>query len=346
MDGDTCEGGTEQGDGDAESVSVLWLTPDKPENISVGRERIARHLRAAGHDVRLRGTTARTIARSLTERGQYDVVLGTTRLGAIAGVGIARAHGIPLCVDHIDPIRQFRETNGSWLATVVERLENVAFRDAAHVLYVYPEETARIEPRAAATTKTDLGVDVSRFADPDPAVVERVRDRVRARVETDNIAVYVGGLEPIYSIEPLLASAQHLDDWTLLLVGAGSLEPSVEAAAEEHENVVYPGMVPHEDVPGYLHTADVGVSLVDDPHTLKVLEYGAAGLPVVQATGRAESRFGGLVEYCRTEPEEIAAAIERAGDSDSGGCLSEYVTGFDWGAIAADYCQAITTVKY
>jgi len=44
---------------------VLWLTPDKPDNISVGRQRIADHLETRGFDVTLRGTTPRTVLRSL-----------------------------------------------------------------------------------------------------------------------------------------------------------------------------------------------------------------------------------------------------------------------------------------
>jgi glycosyltransferase involved in cell wall biosynthesis len=315
------------------------LTPDKPESISVGRERIADHLETAGFSVVLRGTTSRTVTQSLWYGNEYDVIIGTTRLGAIAGVLVSRVHGIPLIVDHVDPIRQLRATEPDAVVRVVRRLEHLAFRLAAHVLYVYSEEESRIVDRATASSKTDLGVEYDRFADPEPSVVERARDRLG--IIPDKLAVYVGGLEPMYEIKALLEAAKEFDEWTLLVIGAGSLEPTVKRAAAESESVRFLGQVPHQDVPGYLHHADVGISLVDDPHTLKTLEYGAAGLNVIQRAGRAESRFGGLVEYCSTEPAEIRAAVEQAGASNREQALQQYVKRFDWSTIADDYQRAI-----
>lgn len=322
---------------------ILWLTPDKPDDISVGRERIATRLEAAGHDVTIRGTTARTVVQSLRECGQFDIVVGTTRLGAIAGVLVSRTHGVPFVVDHVDPIRQLRATESDAVVRIVRRLEHLAFRLAAHVLYVYPEEESRLDGRATAITKTDLGVEYDRFADPDQEIIERARERLG--VVPDNLAVYVGGLEPMYEIEALLEAVDTLDDWTLLVIGAGSLEPVVERAAADSESIRFLGTVPHEEVPGYLSVADVGVSLVDDPHTLKVLEYGAAGLNVVQRAGRAESRFGGLVEYCSTDPTAIADAIKQTADNDHRQSLRTYVKQFNWEGISETYLRVITTIK-
>lgn len=322
---------------------VLWLTPDKPENISVGRARISRYLEAAGHRVEIRGSTLQTALSSLRDGGEFDVVVGTTRLGAFIAVLVGRYHDIPVIVDHVDPIRQLRETDGRAVAAVVERLENLAFRLADHVVYVYPEETARVEARASACSSTDLGVDYDRFADPSTAVVDAARNRLGSI--SSNVAIYVGGLEPMYEIEAMLDSVVHLDNWTLVVAGAGSLEPAVEAAAADSDSVRFIGIVPHEEVPGYLHLADVGIALVDDPHTLKVLEYGAAGLPVVQLAGRAESRFGGLVEYTSSDPSSVAAAVERAAAGDAGAAFQRYVKRFDWGQVSQTYIKVITTVK-
>jgi len=323
--------------------TILWLTPDKPDNISVGRKRIATHLENAGHSVVLRGTTPRTVLQSIRDGGQFDVIVGTTRLGAIAGLSLSKLHGIPFIVDHVDPIRQLQETESAPVAAVVERLENIAFRCADHVLYVYPEEESRVRTRASSYTKTDLGVDYDRFAEPAETVIAAARERLET--VPSKTAVYVGGLEPIYSIESLLEAADCLDDWTVLVIGAGSLEPAVEAAAADSDAIRFLGTVPHDEVPGYLHLADVGVALVDDPNTLKVLEYGAAGLPVVHLAGRAESRFGGLLEYCSSDPAAIAQAIERAAQSGGGQALRTYAEQFDWETIASSYFHAIKTVK-
>lgn len=325
------------------SGSILWLTPDKPDSISVGRTRVASHLRSTGFDVDIRATTRHTIVESLFGGNDFTAVIGTTRLGAIAGILISRTHGIPLIVDHIDPIEQLRATENEAIVRVTRRMEHLAFRLAAHVLYVYPEEKSRIAGRATKLSRTNLGVEYDRFANPDPAVVdqaERQMDELNRKV-----AVYIGGLEPIYNIEPLLAAAKELENWTLLIIGTGSLESDVEEVSRESDTVRYLGQVPHEQIPGYLNCATVGVSLVDDPYTLKLLEYGAAGLDVVQLEGQAESRYGGLVEYCTIEPENIASAIRRCRQTDRGSALQTYVKQYDWKQIAEAYAGPITNQK-
>jgi len=326
-------------------VRVLWLTPDKPADISVGRQRIAEHLRDSGIDVTLRGTTPRTLLTTLRERDTYDIVVGTTRSGAMAGVTL-KLLGTPLVVDHIDPIRQFADTHSAALASAVRAAENVAFTLADHTLYVYEEERERVERYARATTETDLGVAYDRFADPDPESRERARERLAtAGIDTDDrVAIYVGGLEPIYHIEALLTAMDRLDDWTLVVLGAGSLAEHVERAAAERENVVFPGTVDHDAVPGYLHAADIGVSLVDDPHTLKVLEYAAAGLGVVQARGRSEERFGEHVTFCEPTPAAIARAVRRAGDGGASEAFRAFVREFDYERVAATYAAVLDDI--
>ena len=330
--------------GERDGLRVLWLTPDKPAEISVGRRRIADRLEASGFDVTLRGTTPRTVCQSLCECEEYDAVLGTTRSGAFAGA-LLKLLGTPLVVDHIDPIRQFADTHPKSLSLAVRAAENVAFRLADHTLYVYDEEYERVSRYARETTKTDLGVSYERFATPDSTVVETARDRLHEADigEDERLAIYVGGLEPIYHVEELLAAMDRLDGWTLVVLGTGSLAPAVERAAKG-ESVVFLGTVAHEAIPGYLHAADVGVSLVDDPHTLKVLEYAAAGLSVVQARGRAEERFGEYAEFCEPRPPEIAAAIERAGERENGKEFREYASRFDYERVADTYRAVLAEV--
>lgn len=339
-------GGSDDGrrDGDT-GLRVLWLTPDKPASVSVGRRRIAEHLRADGIDVTLRGTTPRTILASLRERGAYDVVVGTTRAGAF-GASVLKLLGTPLVVDHVDPIRQFVDTH-SWALSVAVRLaENAAFALADHTCYVYDEERARVRRYARAATETDLGVAYDRFADPDPGVVERAREHLAAAGvgPDDRVAIYVGGLEPIYHVTELLAAMSRLDDWTLVVLGTGTLRERVAHAARERGNVVFLGTVEHDAVAGYLHAADVGVSLVDDPHTLKALEYAAAGLGVVQARGRAEERFGEYATFCDPVPAAIASAVREADERGPSEAFREYVRAFDYERVAAAYGKVLKGV--
>jgi glycosyltransferase involved in cell wall biosynthesis len=323
---------------------ICWLTPDKPANISVGRRQVATRLEKRGFEVVLRGTTTATLTEVFADWGGFDAVIGTTRAGAIAGALVSTVERCPLIVDHVDPIAQFEETASLPVATVVRWLENACFALAAGVLYTYPEERARVSRFARRAKETDLGVEFDRFADPASGAIRAARSHLAGLAidPEDRIAIYLGGLEPIYHIEELLESARYLEDWTLLVVGDGSLTGRVERVASESERIEFLGTVPHEAVPGYLRVADVGVCLVDDPHTLKVLEYGAAGLPVVQLAGRAERRFGDLVEFCSTDPADIARAIESAGErsDDTDGVehsLRAFAGRFDWARVATDY---------
>lgn len=324
---------------------VLWLTPDKPANISVGRDRIAEHLDAGGIEVTVRGTTPSTVLAALREHDTYDAIVGTTRSGAIAGAFLSVLTNTPLIVDHVDPIRQLRETHSGWLAVLVRWLENIAFWLSERVLFVYEEEESRVSRFADVALPTELGVDYERIANPSPDSIEAARGRLEGDDLNENVAIYIGGLEPVYHVEPLLASVEYLDDWSLVILGTGSLEDEVERAAASNDAIVFPGSVPHDEIPGFLNIADVGVCLVDDPRTLKVLEYGAAGLPTVHLQGRSQGRFGGLLEYCDSDPESIARAINRARERD-GEALDEFVRGYNWGIIGSQYRRAILSAIY
>lgn len=323
---------------------VLWLTPDKPENISVGRQRIADELSLCGFNVTVRGTNLRTGTRSLRERGEYDAIIGTTRAGAVAATVVGKLGGVPVVVDHVDPIRQLYETQSRWLPWLVERLENVSFRLAAQVLYVYDEEEERIRQLTDAYSQTDLGVDYDRFSNPDESARRTASDHLETLDLDENISIYVGGLEEVYNVRPLLEAMDHLPNWSLLIVGTGSLEPVVEQYATGRDDIEYIGVVPHETIPGYLHQADVGVSLVDDPHTLKILEYLAASVPAVQLDGRARARFGDHVTYCSLDPSDIAHAIHTAGENSVSDATHDFVRRVSWSTIAEQYESVLRRV--
>lgn len=328
-----------------EESRIRWFTPDKPDNISVGRQRIATHLRDWGFDVEIVGTTFTTIKTGIAERNQYDILIGTTRAGAFVATIIGRVTGKPVIIDHVDPIRQFRETNSQLVYSPVRLAENFTFKLSDTVMFVYEEERERVTQYAKHCMKTDLGVDYDRFSNPDPEIINIAHKNLSNHELQENVAIYVGGFEPIYHITELLASFQNLSDWSLIMLGEGSLRDSVEKAATQRENIYYFGSVPHETIPGYLHLSDIGISLVDDQHTLKVLEYGAAGLSVVQASGRGEKRFGDLVEYADPDPKSIADAIKRAGRRNNTDELRSFTAQFDWKKISEDYREALKSLK-
>lgn len=322
-------------------ATILWHTPSKPENISVGRGRVASHLRDMGHTVTVRGTTLDTLRRSIRERGEYDVILGTTRSGAMAGTAIAAltAFQTPFVVDHIDPIDQFKQTDSTPLYLFVRAMETLAFATANHTLFVYDRERSRVARWARDYSQTALGVDFERFQSPPEETVRLASEYIPEDVS--NLAVYVGGLEPIYNLDVLLDATDHFpDEWGLLIAGEGSLTEDVAERARDSDAVTFAGPLPHELIPGILHHADVGVSLVQDAHTLKVLEYGAAGLTIVQAA-TPESILDGFANIVNLDPEAVADAITGEGPEYTADPLAR---DHDWKRIAQQYDTTIQTV--
>ncbi len=318
-------------------VRVLWLAPHTPDGISEGRSWIASALSARGLSVTQRVATPDAIGAVFRNRNDYDVIVGTTRAGA--GLGLVGSVGFDgaFVVDHVDPIEQFAATSPWWLARTVDVVERLAFSRADHVIYHYDRERTRIDRSDRNVTKSRLAIQFDRFASPEAAVIERARTHLNEFDTPDRRLVYVGGLAPIYRIEPLLRTMKQLTDWTLVVLGAGRLEDDVERAAERRKNIIFPGLVDNELLAGYLHACDVGISLVDDPHTLKVLEYGAAGLPVVQVDGRARTAFEGQVTFCDPTPESVATAVRQATESGPSDELRERAADHDIEAVASIY---------
>jgi glycosyltransferase involved in cell wall biosynthesis len=273
-----------------------------------------------------------------------DVIIGTTRLGAIVGAWKKTIHDTPLIVDHIDPISQLREESGLLKAAFISQLEKLSFRTSDHVLVVYEEELSRVEEWTDNVTKTSLGVDYKRFADPSKVVLREAHDIFLSYLDDEKKTVtYIGGLEPIYNIEIMLDAIDHLDDWQLLILGDGSQREQIETAALQYENIIYLGTVEHKWIPGILRFSDVGINLCNDQNTLKLLEYGAAGLPTVNIKGDAEERFEGLVEFCSLKPQDVAQAITVASES-SVGRFQSFTKQFDWRSIADTYQDVIKSV--
>lgn len=326
------------------TLDILWLRPDKPENISVGRSRIAEKLEERGHTVDIRGMSLSSFRTVLDENP--DVVVGTTRLGAFVGTWIKIAKRLPVVIDHIDPISQFRRNNGWLLTWFVSQGEKFSFRYADHVMVVYEKEVPRVKRHTYSVTKTRLGVDYERFAEPSDEVVQEAIEILSDYLEVDErILVYIGGLEPLYHVPTIIKTMEHLPDWHFIVLGDGSQRPIAEEASCEIQNVHYIGTVPHKTVPGFLHISDVGISLVDDRNSLKILEYGAAGLPTVSIEGDPENLYQGMVEFCSLYPEDIAEAVRRTYDRGASEELRELTKSHSWESIAKDYEKVLKMVK-
>jgi len=320
-------------------TEILWLTPDKPENLSIGRRRIADGLKDKGYTITCEPRRLEHAKTQLTS--SYDVLLGTTSLAGIMGMeSVIRDKAF--VVDHVDPISQLYRTADYKTARLVETLQDIAFRLADGILYVYDEEVDRLTGTSATVQQTTLGVDYERFQNPTSESVEYVTDALSQAGVNNQFATYIGGLEEIYNIPDLLQSAV-IGGYDLVIAGQGKYETECWKATAQYENIHYLGSLPHEHIPALLHHAGAGISLVDDPHTVKVLEYAAGGLPVVHLQGRAENVLPtGDVEWVRSDPYDIARGVKAAMAEQ--GTLQNYAKDRRWSDVVDEYDEMIQAV--
>jgi glycosyltransferase involved in cell wall biosynthesis len=125
--------------------------------------------------------------------------------------------------------------------------------------------------------------------------------------EDETVLVYVGRLGPEKNVAFLLrAFAKALDSYEkgrLLIVGDGLDRKRLEKQAKQLgiESIVkFTGIVPYEEVPGYLGIADAFVTAsVTEVHPLTLIEGMAAGLPIlgIKSPGIEDIIEGGETGY-------------------------------------------------
>ena len=136
------------------------------------------------------------------------------------------------------------------------------------------------------------------------------------------VVAFVGTLKPWHGVDGLLrAAATARAPWRVRVIGDGPQMPALRALADELGlDVDFRGAVPPEDVPAHLAGAALGVAPYPDLggadeqyfSPLKVLEYLAAGLPVVaSAVGQLPRTLQGVgVLVPPGDPARLAEAID------------------------------------
>ena len=151
------------------------------------------------------------------------------------------------------------------------------------------------------------GVDLKPFLGNQQAV-----DREKYGFEQDDvILLYVGRLGPEKNLPFLLRSfagtAKAYEKVRLMFVGDGPERDNLQDRVKTmgiQKKVVFTGMVPYENLPGYLQMADAFVTAsVTEVHPLSIIEALAAGLPVlgIHSPGVGDTIQDGLTGYLSTE---------------------------------------------
>lgn len=331
-----------------QSASVLWLRPTKPDNISVGRERVAEHLRDMGYSVDILDASGLDAIRaSLTAfRANYDIIIGTVRMGLYVGTILSWLTDQPFVADVTDPIEQIDHLPSPLYKFLFE-FEHVALKMADEAMFVYRSSYTSARRHGIDGNKVENAVNYEQFNDPDPDIIETAAAELNeAGLDDRPIAVYIGGLTPVYHIESILEAARRLETVQFLFIGDGELSETVAAAATTTENVYYLGTYNHELMPGFLAVADIGLCLVDAEQPLKVLEYGAAGLPVIAVSGELQERFSDE-DLLFVDPEKelidpITDLVEKPELAHHYGTnLNRRAASNNWTQVATQYKHAI-----
>jgi len=187
------------------------------------------------------------------------------------------------------------------------------------------------------------------------------RDAIRGQLGLNGEVLigFVGSLKPWHGVSLLLEAFASLPvSYRLLIVGDGPQRRALEERAlvlRLHDRVVFAGAVSHAQIPAYLDSMDIAAAPFERMagfyfSPLKVVEYLAAGLPVVT------SRQGDLpllvgdagILYEPGNQDALTGALRRLGeDSSLRALLAQYAIArapsLDWDKVAARVESVLAT---
>lgn len=219
---------------------------------------------------------ARRLADALS--GPIDLVWERHALFCDAGMRLAASRGVPRIVELNAPLSIERPNVRD--RVLARRIERETLVSADRVIAVSSWlETWAGELGCADVRRVPNGTDVG------PGDADRGRDRVGV---DGPVAVWVGSCKGWHGLQRLPDLAEALPDWTIAVVGSGPV------AVPEHPRIRALGRLEGAALDDVLAASSVGLC-TNDPEVmpwvcpLKILDYRAAGLPVV-STAAGDSR--------------------------------------------------------
>jgi glycosyltransferase involved in cell wall biosynthesis len=128
-----------------------------------------------------------------------------------------------------------------------------------------------------------------------------IQENIRTKLNiADNQIVlgYIGGIAKLRKLHEVIEACTALDatKYRVMIVGSGDALEDLRAQTKElglQDVVIFTGVVPHSDINDYVQALDVGICHIPDTFVfrrsfpMKVLEYLAAGIPVLATDIRA-----------------------------------------------------------
>lgn len=158
------------------------------------------------------------------------------------------------------------------------------------------------------------GVDLEAFAVPES-------DNILAKYHlplNKKLVGFIGNWEPWLAFEDILDSAKYFDDSIkVLIIGAGK---RLEEYKDAYPSILFTGVVPHRDAVALLKKTDVCLCpysthlIAKNKSYRKVLEYLAAGKPIVASNAEAREKFLKAGEnallYQAGAPQDLAEKVK------------------------------------
>lgn len=222
-------------------------------------------------------------------RVRPDVLYERYNLFTPTGTWLRRLVRIPVILEVNSPmVIERRHHGGLSLLQLADWTERVSWRGADHVLPVTGVLSGYIE--AAGVAKDHITVIPNGITGQAPPSAEATAAK-RTAMKLDNGVVigftgFVRDWHRLDLVVEALAAAETGHNLHLLLVGDGPARAGIEALAKERgvsDRVTVTGVVPHEEVAGYVALFDVAVQPAVTAYAspLKLFEYMQAGKAII-----------------------------------------------------------------
>ncbi len=262
-----------------------------------------------------------------------DVVVGTSPqfFCGLAGAAVALLKRRPFVAEirdlWPDSIVQLGQLESGPLLRLLEGLESLLYKSAEGIVVVTEAFKSHIRERGIPEERIELvynGIDTARF---------RPLPRDDARLEAHGLAgrftvAYVGTLGLAHGLVGVIEAAERLPDVSFVFIGDGADRARLEGEVAERglSNVSFLGLVPRDEVPGWLASIDVLLVMLRDLPVFetvipsKMFEYLAQERPLLMsAPRRAECRrlideAGAGLTIDADDSAQLAAAIDEIRD--------------------------------
>jgi glycosyltransferase involved in cell wall biosynthesis len=258
-------------------------------------------LRALRHDLRALRADRRFASRAAAAAREFrpDVVYARSEYLCLDGVRVARRLGVPLVLEVNGLLAQdVRSMYRSPLEPLGAALERYKHRRAGAIVTVSPGLAELLEDHGADRRKVAVV--------PNSVSPQRVRRRP-ASAREPVVVGWIGHLMQwhVEALELLIDASPAVPGISFLIIGGGPGLDDLEArarAAGVAGRFRFLGAVPYDEVPERLEEIDVGVipAVFEYAFPVKLVEFGAAGIPVVAP--RSESLDAQLVPHEEYEP--------------------------------------------